>query len=71
MNTVPVFMLELGSGVWHRPDPSRLPRAGGLTPLCGEPVKVIAQAFGECEAVNLLCNDCEEKFERRQKVSGR
>ena len=70
MNTLPVFMLELGTSVWHRPDRLKLPRAGGLTPLCGEQFPVIAHAFGECKQVDLRCNDCEEEFERRQKVSG-
>lgn len=70
MNTVPVYMLEVGNGVWHRPDILKLPRAGGLTPLCGEPVKIIAHAFGECEKVDLLCNGCEEEFEKRQQVQG-
>ena len=71
MNRVPTYLLEESSGVWHRPDTLKLPRAGGIVPLCGEAINAIAHCYGESRHIELLCHACEEEFERRQKGFGR
>lgn len=67
MNRAPVLLLDDDSGVWHRPDPRRLPRIEVETARCGEMFRAVAVAFSETRHAGLFCHLCETAFEQEQK----